>query len=104
MLAPSIRESSCACTLYFHPRWWCHQCGQTRKQKRIPAIGNCLPVIEVCLWLDLVLVAAAVAVVVVEALDDDEVETQGCGADNDTGVAVTGVGGEPDIRESGGGS
>ena len=70
--------------------------------------------IDVCLWLVLEAVVAAPAVagvavvVVVEALDDDE-EMPGGGADNDdddtgVGVAFGGVGGEPDSRESGGGS
>ena len=69
-----------------------------------------LPVIDVCLWLVREAVPATVVVVevVVEALDDDE-EMPGGGADNDdddtgVGVAFGGVGGEPDSRESGGGS
>ena len=72
--------------------------------------GNCLPVIEVCLWLVLEAVVAAPAVaafvVVVEALDEAWTPGGAGGADGKddvTGVAVVGVGGEPDSREPGGG-
>jgi len=72
-------------------------------------------VIDVCLWLVLEAVVAAPAVagvavvVVVEALDEEARTPGGAGGgadgkDDVTGVAVVGVGGEPDSRESGGGS